>query len=233
MSVELPSVLVVDDEPSLVDALTIVLEREGFSVSVAHDGISALDQFKRFEPDVVLLDVMLPRMSGLDVCKQIRLQSDVPIIMVSARTEEVDAVVGLELGADDYVAKPFKARELVARVRAQLRRSRRPRDADVDDVLSVGDISIEVARHEVSVDGHQIELTRKEYDLLYLLAKNVGRVLSRERIIDEVWGLDYVGDSKTLDVHIRRLRSKIERDVSEPKCITTIRGVGYMLEPTD
>lgn len=224
------SVLVVDDEESLTDALAIVLQREGFDVVIAHDGVEALDRFHESKLDIVLLDIMLPRMSGLDVCRAIRRESHVPIIMISARDEELDAVVGLEVGADDYVTKPYKARELIARIRAALRRSPTEDAKGHAENLSFGDLVIEPERHEVLVGGRPIDLTKKEFELLVLLAECAGRVVSREQILDRVWGFDYVGDTKTLDVHIRRLRAKIEEDMSAPKRIKTIRGVGYMLE---
>ncbi len=228
------SVLLVDDEEALTDPLSISLEKEGFDVVVAHDGVEALDMFHDTGPDIVLLDVMLPRMSGLDVCRAIRSESDVPIVMVSARDEELDTVVGLEVGADDYVTKPYKSRELVARMRAALRRAPRSEGADAvpgsASSVTVGELVVDADRHEARLRGESIALTRKEFEVLYLLAANVGTVVTRSQILDSVWGLDYVGDTKTLDVHIRRLRSKIEDDEAEPGRIRTIRGVGYMLE---
>lgn len=227
---ERPVVFVVEDEESYVDALSVGLEREGFTVRVARDGTQALDLFDVINPDVVLLDLMLPGISGIDVCRELRSRSGVPIIMVTARDAEVDTVVGLEVGADDYVAKPYRMRELVARIRAALRRAPQPVSNDESiDVLEVGDVRLDVDKHEVSVRGQAVQLPRKEFDLLELLLDHAGRVVSRDAIIDRVWG-DYVGDTKTLDVHIKRLRSKIEDDPSNPTRITTIRGVGYRYE---
>ena len=227
------TVLLVEDEESFVDALTIGLEREGFRVRVARDGAEALDLFDIVRPDVVLLDVMLPRISGLDVCRQLRGRSTVPIIMVSAKTSELDTVVGLEVGADDYVSKPFRLRELIARVRAALRRSGATMDdsrGGDHDVLEVGDVRLDQERHEAWVRGQAVNLPLKEFELLALLLENAGRVLTRETLIDRVWGLDYVGDTKTLDVHVKRLRAKVEDDPSTPTRITTIRGLGYKFE---
>ncbi|MCB1255682.1 MAG: response regulator transcription factor [Microthrixaceae bacterium] len=230
-------ILVVEDEESFVDALTVGLEREGFSVDIARNGAEALDKFKANTPDLVLLDMMLPVISGLDVCAEIRRSSDVPIIIVSAKSSELDTVVGLEVGADDYVTKPYRMRELVARIRAALRR----RNLDTSglgppvpgyverDVLTVGGLKIDFDSREVFVDGVLVELPRKEFDLLGYLMENAGRVLERSSIINTVWGLDYVGDTKTLDVHIKRLRAKIEIDPSEPSRLVTVRGVGYKL----
>ncbi len=222
-------VLIVEDEESFVEALTVGLTREGFSVRVARDGKEALDFFSAISPDIVLLDVMLPLVSGIDVCRQIRARSQVPIIMVTAKGEEIDAVVGLEVGADDYVTKPYRLRELVSRMRALLRRSRWTADSRMfrGDVVEVGDVAVDPERHEVFVRGRQIELPLKEFDLLELLLANAGRVLTRDALIDQVWGSDYVGDTKTLDVHIKRLRSKIEDNPSSPRRILTIRGLGY------
>lgn len=225
-------VLVVEDEPSFAEALTIGLQREGFRVSVAGDGVTAIERFAQIAPDVVLLDVMLPRMSGIDVCREIRSQSSVPIIMVTAKTSEIDAVVGLEVGADDYVTKPYRLRELVARIRAVLRRSESRRDPVNDDgqPLEVGDVAIDPERHEVMVRGDLVRMPLKEFELLTLLLENAGRVLTREIIIDRAWGSDYHGDTKTLDVHIKRLRAKIEDDPRNPSRIVTIRGLGYKYE---
>jgi len=233
-----PTILVVEDEPSFVEALEIGLGREGFDVEVARDGIEALERFHAVAPDLVLLDVMLPRASGIDVCRQIRAQSAVPIIMVTAKSSEIDTVVGLEVGADDYVTKPYRIRELVARIRVQLRRAagdtpadrgRRPDDAD-DAAVRVGGVMLDPEAHRVSVDGADVTLPLKEFEVLHLLLANAGRVLTREMLIDRVWGRDYVGDTKTLDVHIKRLRSKIERDPAQPVRIVTIRGLGYKFE---
>lgn len=221
------TVLVVEDEESFVEALTVGLRREGFRVYVARDGVEGLNLFNANHPDVVLLDVMLPEMSGLDVCREIRRTSQVPILMVSAKDAEIDTVVGLEMGADDYVSKPYRLRELVARIRAALRRSAPPVVGGEDEVLVVGDVRLDPERHEVEVRGRPVELPLKEFELLELLLANAGRVLTRDRLIDRVWGHDYVGDTKTLDVHVKRLRSKIEVDPSRPSAIVTIRGLGY------
>ncbi len=224
------TVLVVEDEDSYVEALTVGLKREGFRVLVARDGAEALDLFDAVRPDLVLLDVMLPKMSGLDVCRELRRRSAVPIIMVTAKGSEIDTVVGLEVGADDYVAKPFRLRELVARMRAVLRR--RAGDAPVlsTDALEVGDVALDPERHEVVIRGEAVSLPLKEFELLELLLANAGRVLPRDTLIDRVWGSDYVGDTKTLDVHVKRLRAKVELDPSSPTRIVTIRGLGYKYE---
>ncbi|MCY4035978.1 MAG: response regulator transcription factor [bacterium] len=222
-------VLVVEDEESFVDALTVGLTREGFTVNVARDGKEALDFFNAYSPDIVLLDVMLPLVSGVDVCRQIRTRSQVPIIMVTAKGEEIDAVIGLEVGADDYVTKPYRLRELISRMRSLLRRARWVAESEAfrGDAIEVGDVAVDPERHEVVVRGQPIDLPLKEFDLLELLLANAGRVLTRDALIDQVWGSDYVGDTKTLDVHIKRLRSKIEDDPSNPRRIVTIRGLGY------
>ena len=225
------TVLVVEDEESFVDALVVGLKREGFLVKVARDGIEALTLFDAVQPDLVLLDVMLPKMSGIDVCREIRSKSRVPIVMVTAKGSEIDTVVGLEVGADDYVTKPYRLRELVARMRAVLRRA--PRDADDPEsleVLEVGDVRLDPERHEVTVRGEKVSLPLKEFELLELFLSNPGRVLTRETLIDRVWGPHYVGDTKTLDVHVKRLRAKVEEEPSSPKRITTIRGLGYKYE---
>ena len=225
------TVLVVEDEDSFVDALTVGLQREGFRVQVARDGAEALELFDLVEPDLVLLDLMLPRISGVDVCRQLRARSTVPIIMVTAKSSEIDTVVGLEVGADDYVSKPYRMRELVARMRAALRRA--PRDEALPpsvDALQGGDVSLDPDRHEVVVRGQEITLPLKEFELLELLLTNAGRVLPRETLIDRIWGADYVGDTKTLDVHVKRLRAKVEDDPSNPRRIVTIRGLGYKYE---
>jgi len=228
------SVLVVEDEDSFVEALTLGLTREGFRVSVARDGAEALDMFDDVRPDLVLLDVMLPKVSGLDVCREIRQRSRVPIIMVTAKGAEIDTVVGLEMGADDYVTKPYRLRELVARMRAVLRRRAddQPNVLSVlaDEVIEVGDVRVDHERHEVTVRDVDVRLPLKEFELLSLLMENAGRVLTRETLIDRVWGADYVGDTKTLDVHIKRLRSKVETDSAAPSRIVTIRGLGYKYE---
>jgi two-component system response regulator RegX3 len=279
-------VLVVEDEESFVDALTVNLEREGFSVTVARDGVEALERFAADQPDLVLLDVMLPRLSGIDVCRSIRANSTVPIIMVTAKSTELDTVVGLEVGADDYVAKPYRVHELVSRMRAVLRRApsaratanlsrtqtgkvagaaphhagaerssadgvdqtaslehwggevaerdgeRMPATAGLrpDEILQVGNVVLDLGRHECIVRGEEIKLPLKEFELLEMLLSNPGRVVTRDTLIDRVWGMDYVGDTKTLDVHIKRLRSRIEQDPSRPVLITTIRGLGYRFE---
>jgi two-component system, OmpR family, response regulator RegX3 len=227
------TVLLVEDEESFVEALVVGLQREGFRVEVARDGIEALEQFELVDPDVILLDVMLPRMGGIDVCRQIRTHSQVPIIMVTAKASEIDTVVGLEVGADDYVSKPYRLRELVARMRAAMRRSAAggamPLEADVD-VLEIGDVRLDVERHEVVIRGEDVRLPLKEFELLELLLDNAGRVLTRDTLISRVWGADYVGDTKTLDVHIKRLRAKVEEDPASPRRIVTIRGLGYKYE---
>jgi len=232
--VERPVILVVDDEESYRDALSVALEAEGFQVETAADGPEAIERFEATHPALVLLDVMLPRMSGVDVCRELRTRSQVPIIMVTARNAEIDAVVGLEIGADDYVTKPFRLRELVARVRAALRRS--PRTATVagpaEEQIEIGDVRIDLARHEVVVRGTLVRLPLKEFELLELLMLNAGRVLTRDVLIDRIWGPNYYGDTKTLDVHVKRLRSKIEDDPSHPTRIVTVRGVGYRYERT-
>jgi two-component system, OmpR family, response regulator RegX3 len=228
-----PHVLVVEDEPSFAEALTVGLRREGFRVTVAADGVSALERFGEIDPDLVLLDVMLPRLSGLDVCREIRGRSPVPIIMVTAKTAEIDAVVGLEVGADDYVTKPYRLRELVARIRAVMRRTEQRREspaADDTNLIEVGDVTVDPERHEVTVRGTQVRMPLKEFELLTLLLENAGRVLTRDLIIDRAWGSDYHGDTKTLDVHIKRLRTKIEDDPRNPSRIVTIRGLGYKYE---
>ncbi len=260
-------VLIVEDAESFVEALEVSLEREGFATTVARDGVEALERFEADEPDLILLDVMLPRMSGIDVCRAIRARSAVPIIMVTAKATELDTVVGLEVGADDYVAKPYRLRELVSRMRAVLRRraaqpvtgsspvvpigaagpnatgrseAEPPAQhlsleelrelAGSDEVLSVGEVTLDVGSHQCIVRGSEVRLPLKEFELLEILLANAGRVVTRDTLIDRVWGLDYVGDTKTLDVHIKRLRSRIEQDPASPTLITTIRGVGYRFE---
>lgn len=224
-------VLIVEDEESLADPLAFLLRKEGFEVAIASDGPSALAEFDRSGADIVLLDLMLPGMSGTDVCKQLRARSTVPVIMVTARDSEIDKVLGLELGADDYVTKPYSARELIARIRAVLRRHGEPEEAVlVDSILEVGAVRMDIERHVVSVHGTRISLPLKEFDLLEYLMRNKGRVLTRGQLIDRVWGADYVGDTKTLDVHVKRLRSKIEADPANPELLLTVRGLGYKLE---
>ncbi len=227
-------VLVVEDEESFVDALTVGLAREGFDVTIARDGAEALAEFAPRRFDVVLLDLMLPKVSGLDVCRSIRAASDVPIIIVSAKGEEVDMVLMLELGADDYVTKPYRLRELVARIRAVVRRreAHEETSSDLDELIEQGPIRMDVDARRCFVDGEEIKLRKKEFALLRLLLENPGRVLTREVLIDRVWGNDYVGDTKTLDVHIKRLRSLVEDDPKNPVHITTVRGVGYRFEST-
>lgn len=225
------SVLIVEDEESLADPLAFLLRKEGFEATVVADGPSALAEFERAGADIVLLDLMLPGMSGTDVCKQLRARSSVPVIMVTARDSEIDKVVGLELGADDYVTKPYSARELIARIRAVLRRGAEADDQGIaDGVLEAGPVRMDVERHVVSVNGSPITLPLKEFDLLEYLMRNSGRVLTRGQLIDRVWGADYVGDTKTLDVHVKRLRSKIEADPANPVHLVTVRGLGYKLE---
>jgi len=228
-------VLIVEDEESFLDALRVSLAREGFAIDVARDGREALQRFDAASPDIVLLDVMLPKLSGIDVCREIRTKSSVPIIMVTARGEEIDTVVGLEVGADDYVTKPYRIRELVARMRALLRRSSAAADEAPnglpDGRLELGDVLIDMNSHEVVVRGEVVPLPLKEFDLLAALGEHAGHVLTRDQLISRVWGDDYVGDTKTLDVHIKRLRSKIETDPSSPSRIVTIRGLGYRLVP--
>ena len=222
-------VLIVEDEESFSEALSFMLKREGYEVEVAGDGHKALELFDRNGADLLLLDLMLPGISGTEVCKHIRQKSAVPIIMLTAKDGEVDKVVGLELGADDYITKPFSSRELLARVRAVLRRH-----GDVDDllpsVIEEGPIRIDVDRHIVTVRGMQVPMPLKEFDLLEFLVRNAGRVLTRTQLIDRIWGADYVGDTKTLDVHVKRLRSKVEVDPAHPAHLLTVRGLGYKFE---
>jgi len=222
-------VLVVEDEESFSDALSFMLRKEGFEVGVAATGTDAVAQFDQQGADVVLLDLMLPGMSGTEVCRNLRQRSNVPIIMVTAKDGEVDKVVGLELGADDYVTKPFSSRELVARIRAVMRRTGEPEEL-LPAVLEAGPVRMDVERHLVSVNGAQVNLPLKEFELLELLLRNAGRVLTRGMLIDRVWGSDYVGDGKTLDVHVKRLRSKIESDPAAPVHLVTVRGLGYKFE---
>ncbi|MGI9605574.1 MAG: response regulator [Acidimicrobiales bacterium] len=228
------SVLVVEDEASYAEALVLGLGREGFDVTVSSDGADALERFDEIGPDLVLLDLMLPSMSGIDVCRALRAKSNVPIIMVTAKGSEVDTVVGLEVGADDYVTKPYRLKELVARMRAVLRR-REPDGASSEELpigpaavpIAVGGVSIDVGRHEVIVDGEAQSMPLKEFELLHALLDSAGRVITRDTLIERVWGSDYYGDTKTLDVHIKRLRSRVEADPKQPIRILTIRGVGY------
>jgi two-component system response regulator RegX3 len=226
------NVLIAEDEESFLDALVIGLGHEGFKVAVARDGSEALRMFEESPPDLVLLDLMLPKISGLDVCRSIRAASSVPIIMVTAKGAEIDTVVALEVGADDYVTKPYRLRELVARMRAVLRRSDHlPRAGEAAgggvETIEAADVRVDTDQRRVFVRGEEVHLRRKEFELLHLLVDNAGRVLTREVLIDRIWGTDYIGDTKTLDVHIKRLRSRVEEDPSEPTLITTVRGVGY------
>ena len=228
-----PVVLVVEDEPSFVEALTIGLTREGFRVVSVTDGFEAVQRFDEVQPDIVLLDVMLPRLSGIDVCRQLRKRSHVPIIMVTAKGAEIDTVVGLEVGADDYITKPYRMREVVARMRAVLRRSPNESSAASDlspGSLVVGEVILDPDEHRVTIDGEDVALPLKEFELLHLLLANAGRVLPRETLIDRVWGSDYVGDTKTLDVHIKRLRAKVEPNPTSPTRILTYRGLGYKFD---
>jgi two-component system response regulator RegX3 len=231
-SAQRAKVLVVEDEESFIDALSVGLDREGFDVTIARDGLEAVSLFTKHHFDVVLLDLMLPKMSGLDVCRSIRSTSSVPIIIVSAKGEEVDMVLMLEIGADDYVTKPYRLRELVARIRAVLRRHRDDDQGDVDEEILQGNIRMDLDARRCFVGGDEIKLRKKEFALLRLLLENPGRVLTREVLIDRVWGSDYVGDTKTLDVHIKRLRTLIEDEPKSPTHITTVRGVGYRYEVT-
>ena len=222
-------VLIVEDEESFADPLAFLLRKEGFTTAVAATGQDALEEFDRNGADIVLLDLMLPGMSGTDVCKALRTRSAVPVIMVTARDSEIDKVVGLELGADDYVTKPYSARELIARVRAVLRRGGEA-GGEADGVLEAGPVRMDVERHVVSVNGAAVALPLKEFDLLEYMLRNVGRVLTRGQLIDRVWGADYVGDTKTLDVHVKRLRAKVELDPGVPRHLVTVRGLGYKFE---
>jgi len=224
-------ILVVEDEPSFSDALSYLLGREGFEISVTDTGTKAVEEFDRHGADLVLLDLMLPGLSGTEVCRQIRSKSNVPIIMLTAKDTEVDKVVGLELGADDYVTKPYSTRELVARIKAVLRRVAEGDDAQsTDGALTAGPVRMDIERHIVTVNGATQSLPLKEFELLEYLMRNSGRVLTRSQLIDRVWGSDYFGDTKTLDVHIKRLRAKIEADPANPVFIQTVRGLGYKFE---
>ena len=226
------TILIVEDEESLAEPLAYLLEKEGFDTIWAADGTTALEQFTQDGVDLVLLDLMLPGMSGTDVCRKLRAESDVPIIMVTARDSEIDKVVGLELGADDYVTKPYSTRELVARIRAVLRRG--PEVEEVEDIeeriIEGGRVRMDVERHTVLVDGQPVAMPLKEFDLLEYLMRNAGRVLTRGQLIDRIWGANYVGDTKTLDVHVKRLRTKIEQEPSRPTQLVTVRGLGYKFE---
>ncbi|MFI6846003.1 response regulator transcription factor [Kitasatospora sp. NBC_00085] len=227
-------VLVVEDEESFSDALSYMLRKEGFEVAIAATGPDALEQFERNGADLVLLDLMLPGLPGTEVCRQLRVRSSVPVIMVTAKDSEIDKVVGLEIGADDYVTKPYSTRELVARIRAVLRRrgeTEGPGEGGGPGALEAGPVRMDVDRHVVTVDGAKVDLPLKEFDLLEMLLRNAGRVLTRMQLIDRVWGADYVGDTKTLDVHVKRLRAKIEPDPGAPRYLVTVRGLGYKFEP--
>jgi two-component system response regulator RegX3 len=220
-------ILVVEDEEALADTVRYNLEREGYAVSVATDGRRAIERFRSDPPSLVVLDLMLPELSGLDVCRMIRAESDVPIIMVTAKDSEADKVTGLELGADDYVTKPFSVRELISRVRANLRRVRPQAVPPAEEVLAGGPVRMDVARHEVTVRGETVALPPKEFELLEALLRRRGRLLTREFLIEEVWGADYYGDTRTLDVHVKRLRRKVEHDPHHPVHLVTVRGLGY------
>lgn len=222
-------ILIVEDEESLSDPLSYLLEREGFDVAVVDNGIEAVVEFDRSGADLVLLDLMLPGLSGTEVCRQLRQRSDVPIIMLTARDGEIDKVVGLELGADDYVTKPYSSRELLARIRAVLRRRSDAGDFNAATVQA-GPVRMDVERHVVSVDGQAVSMPLKEFELLEMLLRNSGRVMTRGQLIERVWGADYVGDTKTLDVHVKRLRAKLEPDPSAPRHLVTVRGLGYKFE---
>ncbi len=225
-------ILVVEDEQSYRDPLTYLLEREGYQVTAVASGTEALAACERAMPDLILLDLMLPGLSGVEVCRRIRLTSSVPVIMLTAKDSEIDKVVGLEIGADDYVTKPYSSRELIARIRAVLRRGADAAPVD-DDVMRVGRIELDVERHIVTIDGEPVAFPLKEFELLEYFMRNVGRVLTRGQLIDRVWGVDYVGDTKTLDVHVKRLRSKIEVNPSQPQRLLTVRGLGYRLVGDD
>ena len=222
-------ILVVEDEESFSDALSYMLRREGFEVSIAGTGPDALSQFDRSGADLVLLDLMLPGLSGVDVCRALRQRSSVPVIMLTAKDSEIDKVVGLEIGADDYVTKPYSSRELLARIKAVLRRLSEPEEL-LPTTLEAGPVRMDVERHVVTVRGNQLSFPLKEFELLEMLLRNAGRVLTRMQLIDRVWGSDYVGDTKTLDVHIKRLRAKVEADPANPRHILTVRGLGYKFE---
>lgn len=224
-------ILLVEDEDSFSDALSFMLQKEGFEVVTADDGNTALELFARENVDLILLDVMLPGRSGIEVCTEIRKTSSVPIVMVSAKDGEIDRVLGLEIGADDYVTKPFSSRELIARIRAVLRRQNGEGPSDEpENLLEAGPIRMDVDRHEVTINGESVNLPLREFELLELFLRNPGRVLTRAQLIDRIWGSDYVGDTKTLDVHVKRIRGKIEEDPAEPKYIVTLRGLGYKLD---
>jgi two-component system, OmpR family, response regulator RegX3 len=223
-------ILVVEDEPSFSEAISFLLRKEGFEIGIAETGQAGIEEFERHGADLVLLDLMLPGLSGTEVCRQIRAKSQVPIIMLTAKDTEIDKVVGLELGADDYVTKPYSSRELIARINAVLRRSQNT-DGEIEDgIISIGPVRLDSDRHQMSVNSLLVALPLKEFELLEFLMRNSGRVLTRSQLIDRVWGSDYFGDTKTLDVHIKRLRAKIEIDPANPKFIQTVRGLGYKFE---
>ena len=223
-------ILVIEDEESLSEAIAFLLSKEGFEVEIAANGPSAIEKFDLNGADLILLDLMLPGLSGTEVCRQIRSKSAVPIIMLTAKDSEIDKVVGLELGADDYVTKPYSSRELIARIRAVLRRGEMSDSSVEVGVLTVGPVRLDIDRHIITVNGLPISLPLKEFELLEFLMRNAGRVLTRIQLIERVWGSDYVGDTKTLDVHIKRLRAKIEKDPANPEYIQTVRGMGYKME---
>lgn len=224
------TILVVDDEQTYRETLTFKFKRDGYDVVTAADGAQAIDVFNEKNPDVVLLDLMLPGFGGEEVCRRIRAHSNVPIIMLTAKDDEIDKIVGLEVGADDYVTKPYSYRELLARVRAVLRRSKRDvAEKDYEDILEVGSVRMNCTKHEVSVNDEPISMPLREFELLELFMRNSGRVLTRGQILDRIWGADYIGDTKTLDVHVKRIRSKIEEDPKEPQLVVTVRGLGYKM----
>jgi two-component system alkaline phosphatase synthesis response regulator PhoP len=222
-----PSILVVDDEPNLRHSLSYALRQEGYEVATAEDGERALELFRSAHPDLVVLDVMLPKMDGLAVCRAIRRESDVPVIMLTARSGELDTIVGLEVGADDYLAKPFSTRELIARIRAALRRAAAPRGAAGATEVEAAGLRVDVARHRVTLDGREVELKPREFDLLRFLASHPGQVFAREQLLASVWGLDYSGDSRTVDTHVKTLRERLGDEAGQPRYIETVRGVGY------
>ena len=223
------TVLVVDDERNIVQLARLYLSSEGYAVEAAYNGVEALEKVKSRHPDLVVLDLMMPEMDGWEVCRRLRKESDIPIIILTARSDDVDKIIGLELGADDYVTKPYSSRELIARIHAVLRRRGQRPVLEDTEALQVGAIRLDAERHTVEVDGRPAAFPLKEFDLLELLMRNAGRVLTRGQIIDRVWGSDYVGDTKTLDVHVKRVRAKIERDPSNPTLLLTVRGLGYKI----
>jgi len=224
-------ILIVEDDQALLDVLKYNLTKEGYNVVVATDGIQALEVARGNKPDLILLDIMLPKMSGFDVCRILRKETTTPILMLTAKDEEVDKIVGLEIGADDYMTKPFSMRELLARIRAMLRRTEMVKPKPVEEaILRISDLEVDLARHQATLSGTKLDLTPKEFDLLVFLARNRGLVFSREQLLERVWGYDYAGDTRTVDVHIRWLREKIEVNPAKPKRLVTIRGVGYKLE---